>query len=325
MSESILPRARDEVGELRPICAASQRAYASDARRLCAGRVCIGTRETAARYRAAWVWAMRTTLKALLDSYSRTDNNQHVEAAIRAAIARHLAALAVADAPAGKLPKGDHSKRRGLRHLPDDWREQLLNAAPHGLFRRALALMVCTGLRPSELALGVEVTVIHDGVTLGVCGTKVTSGNGQPWRRYLIPHTSRWAEEFVQSNRATPYSYRMAIGTASLRNKLARHARRVLPPGMPRVTPYMFRHQLAADLKAGKESPIALAKILGHRSTRTQSAYGTAAQGKQGSAMFAADFEVEVAKPIRDPDHPSPGCRQLVTTHGEMTERMTHQ
>jgi hypothetical protein len=54
------------------------------------------------------------------------------------------------------------------------------------------------------------------------------------------------------------------------------------------VSPYVFRHQLGADLKAANVNRELIAKVLGHLSDFSQSKYGRRRNGGRGSILPVA-------------------------------------
>ncbi|TDE34923.1 hypothetical protein [Antarcticimicrobium sediminis] len=67
---------------------------------------------------------------------------------------------------------------------------------------------------------------------------------------------------------------------AGLDKRVARIGKAAFPRLQARVTPYLFRHALAAGAKAAGLAREDLARLLGHVSTRTGSVYGAANQAR---------------------------------------------
>ena len=58
---------------------------------------------------------------------------------------------------------------------------------------------------------------------------------------------------------------------------------------------YVYRHSLAADLKADGASRVEIAQALGHAVTKTQDAYGRAIGGKAG----ARKMQIQTARGVK--------------------------
>lgn len=187
------------------------------------------------------------------------------------------------------------SKRQVLRCLPPYWRELVIaGAAPQ--HKEAITMLALCGCRPSELAKGVTIIKRPDGIEIVIKGTKITEYAGQEWRGLLFDHrVNQFANIFwqdmkqgqevvIQVNRWTIID---AVRSAAKRGGLEH---------WKKVTPYCFRHQFAADIKAD-DGPVS--EVLGHASDRTASNYGQRSQatGKGGIT------KVKTARPVKQ----SPG------------------
>lgn len=175
-------------------------------------------------------------------------------------------------------------KRRGLGRLQDDWREQLL-ARAEANDRLPIILLVITGCRPSEVALGVDIRRQGRQVLLGIRGAKVTADNGQPYRVLSIDEDHPWGCRLVDclSSALTHAGYWESA--RSLQHRIRRVAtqwQHSVGISGYQISAYSFRHQVASDLKRDGESAEWIAAVLGHRSTRTAASYGTWHQGKSG-------------------------------------------
>lgn len=86
----------------------------------------------------------------------------------------------------GRAPRGQHSKRRAMSTMPAGWLEELWHIAVDRRFPYldALAMLVCSGPRPSEICRGAVARAAGEGDLLVViAGTKVSEQHGQPWRK----------------------------------------------------------------------------------------------------------------------------------------------
>lgn len=164
--------------------------------------------------------------------------------------------------------------------------------------RPALAVLWATGCRPAELAQGVRVTVQRspDGkpvMFVTIPGAKVSEDRGQPVRVIEVDHRSPAGLALVQAlKEARTGDLLVTRGADRLRKDMASlRASGAVPEG---VSPYSYRHQVAADLKGAGWSPDRVAAVLGHLSELSQSRYGTSNQGK-GSSLLDA----RASRPVR--------------------------
>jgi integrase len=78
------------------------------------------------------------------------------------------------------------------------------------------------------------------------------------------------------------------------------------------LSPYSFRHRFCADLKSdrkfGRED---IAKLMGHRSDKTQKNYGSSAQGKGGRSIDSVDASDEVRMHEQTRNFPSETRNQI--------------
>ena len=106
-----------------------------------------------------------------------------------------------------------------------------------------------------------------------------------------------------------PWSGRRHPALAALDKRLARIGKAAFPRLQARITPYLFRHALAAGAKATGMSRDDLARLLGHASTRTGSVYGTANQSRARPCLRARQI-LRVEAPLIPRQKHSPGPKQ---------------
>lgn len=167
------------------------------------------------------------------------------------------------------------SKRLSLRGLPNNWRQQLVAAAASQEMTQAILLMAATGVRPSELEKGIEVTPIQGGVRVMVRGTKTDRNHGQPTRAFevfsdLAEALAQEGTNFIKVKRANQLSV-----------QIGRLGRRLF--GCQRqetVSAYSLRHAFASDLKAAGIPGDEISALLGHAVADTKKNYGTSRQGR---------------------------------------------
>lgn len=171
------------------------------------------------------------------------------------------------------------SKKRLLPKLAKHpgWPSTVFNAVTDK-HKAALAICVLTGARPSEIAQGVEIELVKKGATLflklRIKGSKVTKRTGQPERILIVAIDSDAARHLVQcveSGHSTIRTHPANLCAATIKA-----GRKVFPNMKESVTPYVFRHHLASQMKAAGIAQDIIAQTLGHRATESQQAYGYA-------------------------------------------------
>lgn len=183
------------------------------------------------------------------------------------------------------------SKRRSLRGLPNDWREQMIAGAINPKMSAALLLLAATGVRPSEVENGVSVIPVTGGVRVAVRGTKTDRGHGQPLRVFKV--ISTLAEKLGALGAQTikiDSANRISSLAGRLGRKLFGHTRAC------KVSAYSFRHMFASELKASQISGLDVSAILGHSVSDTKKSYGCAKQGRTGirAKLLHASREVKL-------------------------------
>lgn len=209
------------------------------------------------------------------------------------------------------LRRRSTGKRRGLGRLPGDWRERVLRAFLLGRHPLALAVHVLAafGVRPAELVRGVVLAVDQE---LGLVVARIPcakrkAGTEQDNRVVgILPEApAALALWRVLVDAGEPVAVQVD-DARRLCDAVRRAARRALPEMARSVTvsPYSFRHQLAADAKAavaalsGGGDRTAVSALLGHRSGRSQRAYGTRRQARGGLTWTA--HTVPVLRPAAE-------------------------
>ena len=158
------------------------------------------------------------------------------------------------------------------------------------------------GPRPEERRKGVVIE--RDGpdtFAIVIGGAKVRDVSGQPWRRLVFSKNvlpAAWqvrleADECFVISVPTTEAYSVAM---------SRVGRRVLP-GLPVVTPNMFRHAFADRLRDHGRSTEEIAAAMGHSVADTQALYGTrAGGGKRRTPDCKAPVSAQAARPVRPLD-----------------------
>ncbi len=158
------------------------------------------------------------------------------------------------------------------------------------------------GPYPQERRKGVVIE--RDGpdtFAIVIGGAKVRDVSGQPWRRLVFPRTvlpAQWqirleVDDFFVISVATTEAYSVAVSRVS---------RRVLP-GLPVVTPNLFRHAFPDRLRDHGRSTVDIAAAMGHSVAETQALYGgRAGGGKRRSPDGKAPISIQAARPVRPLD-----------------------
>lgn len=171
------------------------------------------------------------------------------------------------------------SKKRLLSKLRKvhGWRENLF-AQVTEKHKAAAAICALTGARPSEIARGVRIELKSDGTTqfllISINGSKLTATTGQPERILRIKIDSVEAQHLA----AIAATGAVVVGThpANFCAAIIKAGRKAFPSLRETVSPYVFRHSLASDMKAAGIAPRSIAQVLGHQASESQQAYGFA-------------------------------------------------
>lgn len=221
-------------------------------------------------------------------------------------------ALPAYQPPTGIPRAGRNSKRKSLRGLPPDWRDQLIeNAKPDD--QLPLLVMALCGCRPAELKKGVGVMSDPPLLAFIIHGAKIKDHAGYEQRAVAIdPHTLLFRNhDLIQLLFAT--SQTVAIGDdQSFQKRVKRFAVRL---GFKNVSCYSLRHQLAADAKATGTGKTELARVLGHQAERTQRYYGNHQQGNKGGRVLEIHGHTQ-----QDP-RPAPDVRPVWNARAQWIEQ----
>ncbi len=234
-----------------------------------------------------------------------------------------------------------HHERRKRDAFPNyDWRTHLWTYAilkdrhldPQ---RQAiLATMMLTGVRPAEFAedYGVVIRLVEsegaDRLLFRVKGAKcipqlheALPAKGQSVREIEIacePPEARWLRETLQEKGnlhltvsspakaangiQLPASERHRRVSVSLGKLVTRLGKVAFPSLRHNLTPYVFRHAMAADMKnSDRFDPEMIASALGHQTNRTQRSYGLKSSGRNLSLdRVEAITRVSAASLVRE-------------------------
>jgi integrase len=174
------------------------------------------------------------------------------------------------------------------------WRDALFSCSTP-TYRDAVAVSICTGARPAEIAQGVTVLQHAEGIiSITIKGAKIGPSRGQPERTVLVRvdcDAARHLASLAEGGTAT-----VSTNAKRLSDAVADTAKRAFPGLRARITPYSLRHVAASALKAAGVDDVALAETLGHRATRSQQAYGRACHARRDATSIVG---VSASMPVR--------------------------
>ena len=245
-------------------------------------------------------------LARLYQAHRRAADDEHVDQRRwegHHALARR-AVLAYEQVKATMKPEGRSPKTASKgRSLPvASWQRVVFNsAADHQ--KPALAVLWAAGCRPAEIEMGVDLERTQDGIIIRIPGAKVSETKGQPMRSVLIDPESEAGKALLD---VMGEQTKMTVERTAkqIANDFTKHLKK--RAGMPQVSAYSFRHQMASDLKAGSADPVKVAEALGHASVHTQKHYGSSRRGGAVSPIINAQAEREVRSPAVLPDGRTP-------------------
>jgi len=308
-----LTDARKEVATMGKVSDKTKAHYQAMVRRLMDGRAAPRSKRTARLYRAAWVWYQRSSLARLLAVWDVEQTDETVNR-----IATHLAALRgirAADLASGS---GASSKKKGMEALPPAWPSTLIESAQETELRAVLSVLALTGIRPSELEKGLRIERKDNSLAITVTGAKFDSDRGHETRTITLPIEGTLVDSITNYlNDLGTESATVSADPSRLRRALSKLGQQAFPGLGYRMTPYTLRHGVASACKSQKLDPTEIAKILGHRSTKSQSYYGRASLGQGGAyAEVRATTSGEIKDNARDPR-----CLHVVFRDTEVTSK----
>lgn len=182
-----------------------------------------------------------------------------------------------------KMPANLEKKKSKLKlvaKLPANFTDLCFQMAPNGAVKDAVAAMGVAGFRPCEFdhAHGVKASRDGENLKLKVIGAKVKGeSQGLEWREVTVVPKSKCA--LYLFNRCA--SGEVDIGGVNsdvkssqwLTDRIRTIGRQLT--GRNDITPYVFRHRFATQIKAEwPDDKVSIAISLGHATTKTQATYG---------------------------------------------------
>lgn len=191
-----------------------------------------------------------------------------------------------------------HSKKSRLRGLPSDWREKMFSGLKESSkYRDVVAVLSATGARPAEFSTGIVVSLESpDRLRFHIQGAKTAGGKyGQSEREFSVrvdrPELMH-LQSRVQANAGT---LTVKASAGALSDRIRQLSTKVFPLLKSEVSAYVFRHQIAADLKASGISDADVSAALGHSVDETKGAYGAA----QSARSIGGIGNVVATRPVR--------------------------
>ncbi len=182
------------------------------------------------------------------------------------------------------------SKSKSLAKAPPNWEEQVAKKLS-STYLRFWLVQCATGCRPSELSKGFSVERRNDGtLVIGIRGAKVGPFSGQPQRLLVLSiATEGWAVQMLAA-KLKPDVVLRGLRQERSTNAYCKAIKRACNEAFPglALSAYSARHQKKADLKMAGVDRVGMAKVLGHRTTRSATYYGRAVRGRAGSVKPVA-------------------------------------
>ncbi|MCK7546055.1 site-specific integrase [Marinobacter bryozoorum] len=205
-----------------------------------------------------------------------------------------------------KKQRTKKSKRKSLKNLPDTWRIELCKTICSEL-RLAAIISTLSGCRPAELAKGVKVCANDNEIKITISGVKVSkiTGGGQP-ERILTLQNNNLLTDYLIGYLRTRKLNEIIVSVPNYNRWYHEFKKAAKTLGWVNISPYSLRHQLSADLKSLGLNNEFLSRVLGHRSSRSKSQYGSFHQGRAGKGGQSI-IAVESTYPVRNYEMPDLG------------------
>jgi hypothetical protein len=203
-----------------------------------------------------------------------------------------------------------HSKRVRLRGLPTNWRTQMFDGlGASSKYHAVLAVLSATGARPAEIELGVQISLANDGqLVFTIQGVKTHGGKyGQETRTLTIRPETKEAQFLASQIHTAGTAITVSAKAGALSDRVRVLSKKVFPKLAKPVSAYVFRHQLAADLKGSGMTSPDISAALGHSVDETKRFYGAAQSARSSGSVsrVQASRQVKERTPekIRNLEH----------------------
>ena len=206
---------------------------------------------------------------------------------------------------------GKTSKKYLLRDLPKNWRQRIFELNFRGDDEARFLTLAISGCRPEELRRGVTWKLNKKGLTARILGAKRKKFSGQKFRFLSFsPHQSPLHEKLAKIVGENGGELLVNVEVPkTLSNTLTRVGKKLFPKLKESLTAYVFRHQLASDIKfdiaqtGSKLTLQDLAAALGHSTDEMQQQYGHVKQSKSGGSGLV---RVRAERAVRNKIKPYP-------------------
>ena len=202
----------------------------------------------------------------------------------------------------GQASRKVRSKGGLVESLDDDWIERLLERSASSKFYWAILTLAVSGCRPAEVN-GTRLTYKNGKIEITIKGKKVTEENGQKWRKFLIS-PDQIPDKALEELKECKTMELDGLETEKQRNVLRSYLRKLGKELFPdlelKISPIVFRHFMAYELRQSGWDKEGIGSVLGHASENTQAKYG--GRRKSGSIKNKARVEkgsVEKDRPLR--------------------------
>lgn len=267
-------------------------------------------------YRAALSWRAALALEGLLKAHDSLQINigtnaslallPKIKEAVRELVSLRKLTYEFCSGQVDLEPKSKRSRKEDLEHLDDYWPTRFIEeCVTSSTYRNACVLLRFCGMRPEELKQGVRVVRRKDVVEVEIRGAKVTPKSGQPWRRFALRagdlpdwFVNGLAPDAITAVQAHPDNFRSYLN--GLTSRVLNGAKR--PDGSAIcLSAYLFRHQLATDLRSKKWTSTEIAKVLGEITADTVKQYGLRWPGSKRPQFTVAlqKASLQTARPVR--------------------------
>ena len=206
------------------------------------------------------------------------------------------------------LERTGHSNRKVrskgalINKLEDDWIECIIERAACSKFFWPILTLAISGCRPAEVN-GTRLTYTNGKIEIRIKGKKVTEENGQKWRKFVISPDQipgKALEELKERKTVELECLETEKQRNVLRSYLSKLGRELFPKLEFKISPIVFRHFMAYELRQSGWDKEGIGSVLGHASENTQAKYG--GRRKSGSIKKRVRVEkgsVEKDRPLR--------------------------
>ena len=176
--------------------------------------------------------------------------------------------------PSTEFRKGT-SKRIGMHKLPAQWQRMMAaHIKPSHAYADHLTILEMTGARPVEFSNGVVVRRVRGALKFTLIGGKFSATTGLKERVLTVPVRTQTARRLARKLIIDGPAQVWKCKEKALADYVTALREKAFSSHPYKVSPYSYRHALASDLKSAGVDRVGIAAALGHRSTRTASAYG---------------------------------------------------